>query len=80
MTYPLSVSRGRSLLAASSWWPRVAVQDWECGALDRELREGQQLLAPVTAVVSAPSVGQDNSGGNMLTKAQVVTTRGSFFR
>lgn len=38
----------------------------------------------MTAVVSAPSVGHDSSGGSMLTEAQiilqVVTICGSFFR
>lgn len=44
---------------------------------------GSAAPSHVAAVVSAPSVGYDNSGGSMLTKAQillqVVTTCGSFF-
>lgn len=45
---------------------------------------GSAALSHVAAVVSAPSVGHDGSGGSMLTEAQiilrVVTTCGSFFR
>lgn len=70
--------------------PHIAVRDWECGALDGELSTGirfyleEQLHTHGTAAVAAPSVGQDNSAGSMLMKAQrllqVATTFRSFLR